>query len=285
MSWFSDQFSKRNLQVLSNPFDSRNLGSIQHAVARGEDVAHGKVDVGTAYDSLKEDPAGAAAVESSTAVDSKAKFQANRQADVLANKAGMGGGYGDKFRQKQMDTYDPNVSSERDRFGSGVKSAAAAMALYGGGQALMGGEAGAAGAGAGDLAAADAGAGLIPAGESGAASMVGGGTGIEGSSVAYDPSTFNENGLPQGSKYAQDIPTQSGGGGFNWQTFAQKAIPSLAQMSGAGGAGGAGGNSDQIAHQLRMAELLRQQKEYDDRTERLMKTAPPRFEGGYSNAE
>ena len=108
--------------------------------------------LGKAADNVRGMPGGKQVVSSITAIDSKAKFEANRLAQLAADKVGMGGGYGGAFRKAQMDQYDPSLVSEQDRFIAGGKSAGVALAiLYGGpaaSAALGGGIAGAAGAGA-----------------------------------------------------------------------------------------------------------------------------------------
>lgn len=88
--------------------------------------------LGKAKDNVDRMPGGKAVTGSITKVDSAAKFQANRLAQLAADKVGMGGGYGAAFRQAQMDQYDPDKTSERDRFIAGGKSAGVAMAtLFG----------------------------------------------------------------------------------------------------------------------------------------------------------
>lgn len=38
---------------------------------------------------------------------------------------------------------------------------------------------------------------------------------------------------------------------------------------------------DELAHQMRVAEMLRQREAYDDRSAALTRVLPPQFEGGY----
>lgn len=113
-----------SLAKVANPFTA--VKNTKELLSPGGSV------LGKARNQINEMPLGKPVTKSITNVDSYAKFQANRQAGVLADKLGMGGGYGAKFRQGQMDTYDRSKRSEEDRFISGAKSAGTTMAaMYG----------------------------------------------------------------------------------------------------------------------------------------------------------
>lgn len=180
---------------------------------------------------------------------------------------------------------DKNVADPDQGVGRAAGyTAGAAAALYGGSALGAGSGAGAGEAGVGATAgggatgaAADFGAGTYAAGAGtgGATVGAGSGAGALGASESGVGSTFLENGLPEGSKYASDIPNGSAGSGGGWQQMLGK----FAGKMGGGMGGGGGGNSDQLAHQMRVAELLRQQREYDDRTRAMMTTPPPQFQG------
>jgi hypothetical protein len=229
MGWGSlNPFKKGNVLTSFNPLGQGSFLNPVTTVENTGKVLKGSSVLGTMYDTAQDDPLARNVVESMTKIDSTAKYQANRQLGLVLEKLGLDGGYGAKFRQGQMDQYNPDgPASERDRFKDGTEIALKVMAtLYGGDylSGLGGGGAAEGGATAADLAAADAGAGLIPAEQSGAATMAGGGTGVVGGEIAagggVGVAEFNPNGLPQGSRYASDFPTGGGmatgstGGGF-----------------------------------------------------------------------